>query len=242
MNDEMRKSFHQELDEIRDEVLRLGGMLVDRISRATGALLAGDLGAAQNLVAGDDDLDVVALDIEERCYSVLARQNPVASDLRAVITAIWTAWELERSGDLATNIAKATRRIFGYELNETARAQVAQMGAEARRLCGLAVDAYGKADGSLGLALKDIDDRLDGIHADYIQAIFAEHEGADDIQPLVQMALIGRFFERIGDHAVNIGERVHYMATGVLPEHTARARQDLVGRESGPATPPGQPT
>ena len=99
------------------------------------------------------------------------------------------------------------------------------MSEEATRLFRLAIDAYVEGNASLAAALDDMDDGLDLLHKEYIQAIFeSHHAGFIDLQAAVQLALIGRFYERIGDHAVNIGVRVEYMVTGWLPEHTGAAR------------------
>ena len=99
------------------------------------------------------------------------------------------------------------------------------MGEEAQRLMRVAIDAYAERDDGKAAALDDMDDRLDTLHKDYIQAIFETHKAAGlDLQAGVQLALIGRYYERIGDHAVNIGERVRYMVTGWMPEHTGAAR------------------
>ena len=95
------------------------------------------------------------------------------------------------------------------------------MADESVRLFRLAMDAYADGDADLAGALDDMDDRLDQLHRDYIQAILELYADVRDVQAAVQLALVGRYYERIGDHAVNIGERVQYMVTGWLPEHTA---------------------
>jgi len=227
MVSESRKSFHEELDEIRSEITRLGALTCDRVARATEALLDSDLVAAQRLIDEDDSIDLLALTIEERCQSVLLLQNPVAGDLRRVITALWITGEFERSADLASNICKAARRIFGHELAAISRGQISRMSTEAVRLCEMAVDAYAESNDGLAAALPDIDDRLDDLHADYIEDLFRQGSTpGGNVQPIVQMALIGRFYERIGDHAVNVGDRVRYMVSGVLPEQTGAARAE----------------
>jgi phosphate transport system protein len=220
---DLRKSFHQQLDDIKADMVRLAAMVTEIIPRATEILLNVDLTAAQELIEGDDVLDVLSIDIEERCYQVLALQQPMAGDLRAIVTAIRMTAEIERSGDLCVNIAKGTRRLYGSELSPRLRGLVTQMGEESCRLFKLAMDSYIEGDAAKAAALDDLDDRLDGIHKDYIAEIF-ESVADREIQTGVQLALIGRYYERIGDHAVNIGERVRYMVTGWLPEHAASLR------------------
>ncbi|MEY4130767.1 MAG: phosphate signaling complex protein PhoU [Actinomycetota bacterium] len=222
---EQRKSFHHELDEIRDEIVRLGAMVAEFIPRGTEVLLGGDMAGAMALIDADDEIDALSLRIEERCYNVLALQQPMASDLRSIVTAVWLTGELERSGDLMVNVAKAARRIYGADLTPRLRGLIERMSEEALRLVKLSLDAYVTRNASLGAAIDDIDDSLDVIHGDYIEAIFETHAGQTlGLQPAVQLALVGRYFERIGDHAVNIGQRVQYMVTGWLPEQTGAAR------------------
>ena len=224
-NENVRKSFQQTLEEIRSEMVQIAALVTEGIPRATEALLSGDLHDAQAIVEGDDPLDALAIELEEQCYRQLALQQPMAGDLRHIVTAIRMVSEIERSGDLVVNIAKGSRRVFGTELPARLRGLISQMGEEATRLFRLAIDAYVDGDASLAAALDDLDDRLDAIHRDYVQEIFLVHNAGElAVQGAVQLALIGRYYERIGDHAVNIGERVRFMVTGWLPEHTGAAR------------------
>lgn len=222
---EQRKSFHTELDEIRDDIVRLAAMLGEFIPRGTEALLTNDMHAAQRLIEADDEVDALTLQIEEQCYHVLALQQPMATDLRSIVTALWLTAEIERSADLMVNVAKGARRIYGAGLDARVRGLIERMAEEAARLYKLAIDAYVERDEALAAALDDIDDTLDGLHNDYIEAIFESHAGSNlDLQQAVQLALIGRYYERIGDHAVNTGQRVEYMVTGWLPERSGAAR------------------
>ena len=222
---EQRLSFHQELDEIRDEIVQLGAIVAEFIPRGTDVLLSGDMKGALALIDADDEVDSLALRIEERCYSVLARQQPMASDLRSIVAAVWMTGELERSADLMVNVVKAARRVLGEDLDPKLRGLIERMSEESARLLKLAIDSYVERDASLGAALDDIDDSLDHVHDDYIAAIFECHaQSGLSLQPSVQLALVGRYYERIGDHAVNIGQRVRYMVTGWMPEQTGAAR------------------
>ena len=223
--EDIRKSFHHDLDLIRDDIVRLASMVTEALGKATQALLDGDLGTANEIIQGDDVLDTLALDIEERCYQLLALQQPMATDLRALVAAIRMVAEIERSGDLVSNIMKASRRMYGAEFDPKVRGLIARLGQEVHRLFRLSMDAYVDKNDGLAAALDDMDDSVDALHADYIQSIFESHEAsAMQLQTAVQMALVGRYYERIADHAVNIGERVRYMVTGWLPEHTGAAR------------------
>ena len=225
---EIRTNFHNELDTLRADTVRLAAMVTERIPWGTEVLLTGDLASAQELIDADDELDALAIEIEERCYQALVLQAPMARDLRAIVTALRLTSELERSGDLMVNVAKAMRRIYGLDIDPKLRGLISRMGEEAQRLMRMAIDAYAEGDGPKAAAIDDMDDRLDTIHKQYIQAIFECHrENSIELQAGVQLALIGRYYERIGDHAVNIGERVRYMVDGWLPEHTGAARAAL---------------
>lgn len=222
---DIRTNFHAELDSLRTDIVRLAAMVTERIPWGTDVLLTGDLTSAQELIDADDDLDILTIEIEERCYQALVLQAPMASDLRAIVTALRLTSELERSGDLMVNVAKAMRRLYGLSIDPKLRGLISRMGEEAQRLMVVAIDAYAEGDDAKAAALDDMDDRLDTLHTEYIQAIFECHRAsAIDLEAGVQLALVGRYYERIGDHAVNIGERVRYMVTGWLPEHTGAAR------------------
>lgn len=220
----LRLEFHEQLDQIVREITRLAAHVTEAIPQGTEALLAGDLDAAQRIIDHDDVIDALSIEIEEQCYRILTLQAPVASDMRSIITAIRMVAEIERSADLMVNVCKATRRIYPTELAPSVRGLLEKMSEEATRLFRLCTDAYVEGDAGLAAALDDIDDRLDELHADYVQAVLQWGSDAGDIQAAVQLALIGRYYERIGDHAVNIGERVRYMVDGWLPEHTGAAR------------------
>ncbi len=230
MEMDIRKSFHHDLDHVRNEIVRLAGMVTESLAQATQALLDGDLEVAEEIIRNDDVLDVLTLDIEERCYQLLALQQPMAGDLRTLLTDLRMAAEIERSGDLVANIMKSTRRLYGIPLDPVIRGMIDQMGRKVGRLFRLAIDAYVDGDVALASALDDMDDDIDELHAEFIQAIFEAHERQhSEVKISVQLAMVGRYYERIADHAVNIGERVQYMLTGWVPEHVGASR--LAARE-----------
>jgi phosphate transport system protein len=219
---ESRRYFHGQLGEIREDMLRLAAAVLEGLPRATDALLMSDLEAIEHIIEDDDKVDAQALLLEDRCYSVLALQEPMAGDLRAIVAAIRMISEIERSGDLIVNICKGARRMYGQELDPRLRGLIGRMSERAHQLYRFAIDSYVESDAPLAAALNDMDDVLDQLQKDFVQAIFESHAaGRIDLQVAVQLALICRFYERIGDHAVNIGERVRYIVTGTLPEHTS---------------------
>lgn len=228
---DLRRSFHHHLDEVHNELMRIGASVIELIPRATRVLLDMDLEGADLVILGDDEIDARCIDVEERCYSLLALQAPVAADLRKIVAALKMTGEIERSADLAVNICKAARRIYGHELNPKLRGLISKMGEQAQQLFSAAMEAYDESDAAKAAAVEDMDSFLDGLQRQFIQAIFESHAaGSIDLQVSVQLAVVARFYERIGDHAVNIGEKVRYLVTGWMPEHVAvirhKARQE----------------
>ena len=225
MTEQTRKGFHAEIDEIGDLIVQLAARAGDAVARATDALLNYDLVEAQQIIDDDDYIDVAAIEIEERCQSLLALQQPMAGDLRQILAAMWITGELERTGGLACNICKGARRMFRTELPPRLRGLIAEMNEEAIRLIRLSVDSYSEHDAALASALHDIDDRLDSLHRTFVKTLLESSRTHDlDVQPSVQLALIARYYERIGDHAVNISDRVRYMVSGVMPWRAGLAR------------------
>ena len=225
---DMRIEFHDSLDALRNDIIRLGALTVETIGRGTAAVLERDLAAVHRVIDGDDVIDILTLQIEESCYRLLALQQPMARDLRFIICSLRLSSELERSADLMVNICKASRRIYDVTMSPAVRGYIEEMSIEAASLTRKAIDAYATDDDGLASALNDIDDRLDDLQVEYVESVFGSHESDGlSMRSAVQLALVGRYYERIGDHAVNMGERITYMVTGWLPEHAAVARVQL---------------
>lgn len=215
---EIRKVFHEEMDELRADVIRLGAMAGEAIEAATAALLETDLQAVESVAAGDREIDALTHSIEERICFLLARQQPMAIDLRTLVSDLRVIHEIERIGDLMVKVAKATRRLYPNPLEPRVRGLVDRMREQAGAQLRLAVEAYSEGDLAKAAALVDMDDVLDDLQKDLFQAIFASDPSDDaTVRRAVQLALIGRFFERVGDHATNIADRVTYMVTGRFP-------------------------
>jgi phosphate transport system protein len=216
---ETRKAFHEELAEIGNDVVRLGALASEAIQAGTDAFLDADLAAAERIVADDQALDDLMHSIENRTYMLLARQQPMAVDLRMLVTVLRVIHELERAGDLMVNVAKAARRLYPYELDPKVRGLVHRMREQAVAQLRVAVEAFAERDPARAAALSDMDDAMDDLQKDLFRTIFGwqvDDEAA--LQRAVQIALVGRYFERIADHAVNTGERVAFMVTGEFLE------------------------
>jgi phosphate transport system protein len=216
---EARKSFHEELDELRIDVIRLAALTTEAIAAGTQAFLDADLTAAERVIESDDAVDELTHSIEDRCYLLLARQQPMASDLRVVVTTLRIVHELERSADLMVNVAKTTRRLYPHNVDPKLRGIIQQMGEQAGTETRVAIDAFADADPSAARALADMDDTMDDLTKSLFRYILSGGD-ADEARVLqaVQLALVGRHYERIADHAVTIAQRVCFMVTGEHPQ------------------------
>ncbi|BAN01087.1 phosphate signaling complex protein PhoU [Ilumatobacter coccineus] len=221
MTQDLRTVFHEQLSEIRTGIARLSAGVTELVPRATEILLDGDLEGAEYMILGDDEYDAKSLEMEERCFSIIALQAPVASDLRELVSAIKIIADVERSADLCVNICKAARRIYSHDLDASLRGIIQKCGSQAALLFKECTESYLASDGARAAALHDMDAYLDDLHKQFIQLIFESHAaGHIDLQVAVQLAVVARFYERIGDHAVNIAERTRYIVDGWLPDHS----------------------
>ncbi len=233
MDDFLRRPQAAQLASLHSEVVRVAALVAEAVPRGTEALLGGDLAEAERTIADDDAIDELTIDIEDHCHHLLAR-HVVAGELRSVVAALKLAAELERTGDLVVNICKAARRLYGVPLSPRLRGLIERMSRQAQQLLLHAIDAYDEHDAGLAAALHDMDDHLDDLHAEFIRAIFEAHAAQGlDLQVAVQLAVVGRFYERIGDHAVNVGERVSYMVTGRRAAGRGERRQAAVRPAAG---------
>lgn len=223
--EELRKGFHGEINEVRQALATLAASVIEAIPRATNVLLAGDLEGAEYLILTDDEIDARSLELEDRCYRLLALQAPVAGELRQLVAILKMIGEIERSADLTVNIAKAARRIYGHALDPKLRGIISKMGEQAQQLFAAALDAFETEDVAKASALDDMDSYLDGLQRQFVQAIFeCNLAGTIDLQVAIQLAVVARFYERIGDHAVNIAERTRFILTGWVPELKGASR------------------
>lgn len=222
---ETRKAFHTNLAGVRERLARLTSSVIEEIPRATNVLLDGDLEGAEYVIRADDEIDARALELEESAYQLIALQAPVASDLRALVAVSKIVADVERSADLCVNICKAARRIYRHPLDPRLRGIIAKMGEQAQLLYEAALESFVDNDAAKAAALDDMDSTLDSLQREMIRAIVqCSAEGNLDLETAVQLAMVARFFERIGDHAVNMGERVRYVITGWLPEQKGASR------------------
>jgi len=211
MPEELRSAFHRNLAEIDEQVVRLFALVTEGVAGATDAFLAGDREAAKALVERDRLIDTVYVDIEELVQRQFALQSPMASDLRFLLSVLRIVPELERSGDLAEHIAQRAARGLATELTPRMRGLVGQMGRVGVELWRMAAKAYVERDEKAGDSLSELDDELDDLHISLTAELTT---GAIRVPVAIEMALVARFYERLGDHAVNVAARVRYLATG----------------------------
>jgi len=235
--DELRRSYHHELDKARADLAVLAAKVAELIPQATQVLLDGDLVRAEAIISGDADIDASAVEIEEHCIEILALQAPVAGELRQVLALMKMIAEVERSGDLVANLCKAARRMYGHELDPRIRGIIARMGQQAQALYATAIEAIQSNDASKAAALDDMDAYLDALQKQFIAIMIESKNGDVDLQLAVQLAMVARFYERIGDHAVNVGERVMYTVTGKVPDHSKPKRPKVQLDEAGNPLP-----
>jgi phosphate transport system protein len=197
----------------------MAALTTEAITAGTQAFLGGDPSAAEIVIDGDDAIDDLYHRIDDQLLLVLARQSPVAADLRAVITTMRISHELERTADLVVNVAKATRRLYPHTLDPRVRGIIDQMGQQAVSQTRVAIDAFADRDPTWAGALTDMDDAMDDLTKSLFRHILADTTSDEaSVLRAVQVALVGRHYERMADHAVTIAERVEFMVTGNHPD------------------------
>ncbi len=215
--EEARKVFAEELVDLRGNVIRLGALVTEAVAAGTQALLDADLAAAERVVEQDAVIDELAYAIEDHCFVLIARQQPMAGDLRLMLAVLRIGHELERSGDLMKSVVKATRQLYPHSIDPKLRGIISRMGEQAASEIRLAIDAFADNDPSRAAAVFDMDDVMDDLTKSLFRYIMSREGAVDEGQLLesVQLALVGRHYERIADHAVNVADRVVFVATGL---------------------------
>jgi phosphate transport system protein len=210
----VRDQYHEELEGITDSLVELTRLAGSAINRATTALLEADLQAAEAVISGDAAIDELYADIEARALDLLARQQPVASDLRIIITSLRMVADIERMGDLALHIAKVARRRYpSSAIPAELHATVLEMGQVAQRICAKCSSVIAGRDLTAAAELERDDDAMDDLHRRLFSVLLAPHwEGG--IETAIDVTLCGRYYERFCDHAVSVARRVIYLVTG----------------------------
>ena len=213
--------FQEELEQLKARLLEMGGLAEDRVRSAIRALVDRDPDLVDQVLAGDQPINQLHIEIDSRCFKMLALHQPMAVDLRAIVSGVKINTDLERVGDLAINIAEAGRRYLRHapvkELIDIPR-----MADIAQRMLRDALDAYVKRDLTLARHVLNEDDELDSLKTQVFRKLLnLMLEDPHTIEPALDLILVSRHLERIGDHATNIAEDVIFMVSARDVRHHA---------------------
>jgi phosphate transport system protein len=213
----MRDTFHDELDQIGAALIEMSKLVGTAMSKATSALLKADLTLAEEVITGDATVDRLHNETEERAFDLLATQQPVAGDLRVIVTGLRMVASLERMGDLAVHIAKIARMRYPEhavpaEVHETVR----QMGVVAQNVVSKAGAVLAGHDIELAAEVARDDDAMDALHKKLFTLVL-DDDWQHGVEAAIDVTLLGRFYERYADHAVSLSRRVVQLVTGELP-------------------------
>ena len=209
----MRDAFHEDLDKISDQLVTMTTMVATALERATTALLEGDRTVAESVIAADDDIDTLRREIDDLAVDLLARQQPVATDLRMVVTAMHMSSDIERMGDLARHIAKVARMAApNLAVPDDMRPIIAEMAAVGQRLVKATGDAISSKNVYAAVEIGRIDDAMDELHKKVFTTLLDNWQHG--MEAGVNATLLSRYYERFGDHAVAVADRIVYLVTG----------------------------
>jgi phosphate transport system protein len=213
----VREQYREELQDLTTCMVEMANSVGSAMSKATTALLDADVALADLVIAGDEHIDAVRESIEERCFTLLARQQPVATDLRTITTAMRIVSDLERMGDLAVHVAKLARMRFPeHTVPQEVRPMVLEAGYVAESLITKAATVITTLDVEAAAALEAEDDLMDTLHRQLFGALLSE-DWPHGIETAIDVTLLGRYYERFADHAVSVARRVVYLVTGERP-------------------------
>jgi len=214
----MRKTFEQKLDEVTEDVIAMGSLVQNTVNDAINSLIKGDVELAQKVIDGDDKIDDYDILIEQKCMFIQAEHQPVAKDLRLIHSIYIIIIYLERIGDICVSIGKLTLRLYLDEKKQIKKEildVLVEMGNLVRTVLDKALKAFKNKDYKLATRLEQIDSTVDDIQKILYQKIYSIHaKGEDYVRLVSNISLASRYLERIGDNAVNVGDRVLYYLTG----------------------------
>lgn len=210
-----RVEFQEQLAEGDAELVAVGRLVVEAVQPVTSAFLEGDAYTAQQWMARDTEVDRRCRDLEERCYLLLARQSPVAGDLRRIVAVLRSTQDVERSGDLIRHVAESLTWIHPPSLPEQLREIIGQLGDISADLLARSLTAWEQHDALAANELDAADDQVDLLQKVLLTELYT---GGQSVEESVSLALIGRYYERIADHGVEIARQAAYFLTGQRPD------------------------
>ena len=210
----MREQFQEELDSVSATLVQMAGLVSVAMKNATTALLTADLALAEKVIADDDKVDDAQHLLDAKTIDLMARQQPVANDLRALVTSLRMSADLERMGDMAHHVAKLARmRYPATAVPPELLLTVQEMGRVASKIVGKAIDLIASRDTEAAKVLEKDDDEMDILHRKLF-ATLLDDNWAHGIETAIDMTLIGRYYERFADHAVSIARRIYFLVEG----------------------------
>ena len=214
----MRVAYTEQLSDLAGQLAAMCGLTELAMQRATQALLEADLPLAEQVISDDDHIDELAVACEDKAFALLALQAPVAGDLRTVVAAIHIVADIDRMGELALHVAKIARRRHPQRvLPEEVRGYFTEMGHVAVALAASAREVLLTRDPDRAALLEDEDDAMDGLHK-HLFSVIMDDEWPHGVAAAVDVTLLGRFYERFADHAVEVARQVIFLVTGKHPE------------------------
>jgi len=212
----IRSVFQEELDGVSQSLVDLSNMVSDSMHKATQALIEADLKIAEDVITNDEKIDLYQHDLDTRIIDIIARQQPVASDLRALVTALRMSADLERMGDLSHHVAKVARlRHPENVLPPELRDLVNHIGSVAENISRKIPTIIETRDTELALQLERDDDEMDKLHRQLIGSM-SNNTWTHGVESAIDVTLLGRYYERFADHAVSVSRRVYYLVTGTF--------------------------
>ncbi len=221
MNERTIRHFEEELEQLKTRLLAMGGLAEDRVRAAVEGLVARDPAAADRVIGGDTPINELHIEIDNRSFTLLALHQPMAVDLRAIVSAVKINTDLERVGDLAVNIAEAAKRYIRHPPVKQL-IDIPRMASISQGMLHDALDAYVRRDMPLARAVLDRDDELDALKTQVFRELLTYMlQDPSTIEPALDLILISRHLERIGDHATNVAEDVIFMVSARDVRHHA---------------------
>lgn len=210
----MREAFHDDLDAIGLSLVEMSQLANTAMVRATKAILEADLAVAEEVISEDERIDALHHDLDSRILNLMARQQPVAGDLRTLVASIRMSSDIERMGDLAHHIAKLARmRYPACAIPPELVFIIQEMGEVAQRIMTKATGIISSRDTLAAVELEKDDDAMDKLHRKLFE-ILLDDNWSHGIETAIDMTLVGRYYERYADHAVSVARRVYFLVTG----------------------------
>ncbi|GGL33124.1 phosphate signaling complex protein PhoU [Phycicoccus endophyticus] len=232
----MRKAYHDELDRIAESLVDMTHLAASAMSRATTALLDADVHLADSVITADADIDAQREHIDLLSFDLIALQQPVATDLRVVVTSMRMSSDIERMGDLARHVAKVARlRYPNSAVPPELRGTFREMGAVAELIVEKTGSVIAARDVETARAIAREDDAMDRLHRELFEQVTSK-DWPHDTETAVDVTLLGRYYERFADHAVSVAERVIWIVTGEWGDEADGSHEDAEDADASPAT------